>query len=452
MGLLAVLLLLTLVVAAGSTTTTNHRDDNLVSHAMNANSTGGAEQSRETEDVMKQLITLALSIILALVVAAPMASGQSSDTTQSTNVEDPTRGLPTTLAAGPDRPADSQHITVMTRNLYLGADLDQAIAAIFSGNPDAIVDAATATWASVVATNFPERAEVLAEEIAHSQPHLVGLQEVSLYRTGPPDTFSANPTPARRVRLDYLEILLQELNERGLHYAPVAVTKNFDVENPGETAPGVLQDIRLTDRDVILARTDLPTSQLKLSNVQTANFHTNASLPIGDTGQFVTISRGWGSVDVTSGGHKYRFINTHLEQEGPFSDHPFNQVQVAQGNEILSGPANTSLPVILVGDYNSRADGTGTPTYSNLTGAGLTDAWSVTHPGELGNTFGYEPLLNTTVELTQRLDLVLFRGSLSDSLSAVNSDVVGDDPDEDRTPSGLWPSDHAGVVATLRVE
>jgi hypothetical protein len=332
----------------------------------------------------------------------------------------------------------------MTRNLYLGANLDQAIAAIFSGNPDTIIQAATATWASVVATNFPERAEVLADEIAHSQPHLVGLQEVSLYRTGLPDTFSDNPTPARRVRLDYLEILLEELDERDLHYAPVAVTKNFDVENPGETAPGVLQDIRLTDRDVILARTDLPSSELKLSNVQTANFHTNVSLPIGDTGQFVTILRGWGSVDFTSGGRKFRFINTHLEQEGFF-----NQVQVAQGNEILSGPANTSLPVILVGDYNSRADGTGTPTYSNLTGAGFADAWSVTHPGELGNTFGHEPLLrNTTVNLTQRIDLVLYRGSLSNSLSALDADVVGDEQGE-RTPSGLWPSDHAGLLARI---
>jgi hypothetical protein len=381
---------------------------------------------------------------LALVVAAPMASGQSSDTSQSTNVEDSTGSPSTTQVAAPNQPTDSKHITVMTRNLYLGANLDQAIAAIFSGNPDTIIQAATATWASVVATNFPERAEVLADEIAHSQPHLVGLQEVSLYRTGLPDTFSDNPTPARRVRLDYLEILLEELDERDLHYAPVAVTKNFDVENPGETAPGVLQDIRLTDRDVILARTDLPSSELKLSNVQTANFHTNVSLPIGDTGQFVTILRGWGSVDFTSGGRKFRFINTHLEQEGFF-----NQVQVAQGNEILSGPANTSLPVILVGDYNSRADGTGTPTYSNLTGAGFADAWSVTHPGELGNTFGHEPLLrNTTVNLTQRIDLVLYRGSLSNSLSALDADVVGDEQGE-RTPSGLWPSDHAGLLARI---
>jgi hypothetical protein len=389
---------------------------------------------------MKRLVTIALSIILALTVTAPIAYGQSSDTTQGTNVENPSRSLSTTLAAGMDQPTDSQHITVMTRNLYLGANLDQAIAAIFSGDHDAISQAATATWASVMATNFPERAEVLADELALSQPQLVGLQEVSLYRTGPPDTFSENPTPARRVRLDYLEILLQELHERNLHYAPVAVTKNFDVENPGYTAPGVLQDIRLTDRDVILARTDLPASELKLSNVQTANFRTNASFPIGTTGQSITILRGWGSVDVTSGGHKFRFINAHLEQEGFFD--PF---QVAQGNEILSGPANTSLPVILVGDYNSRADGTGTPTYSNLTGAGFTDAWSVTRPGELGNTFGHEPLLrNTTVNLTERIDLVLFRGSVS----AVNADVVGDELG-DRTPSGLWPSDHAGLMARI---
>lgn len=101
--------------------------------------------------------------------------------------------------------------------------------------------------------------------------------------------------------------------------------------------------------------------------------------------------------------------------------------------------------MILVGDYNSRADGTGTPTYSNLTGAGFTDAWSVAPLGKLGNTFGHEPLLrNTTVNLTQRIDLLLFRGSVS----AVDADVVGDELG-DRTPSGLWPSDHAGLMARI---
>jgi hypothetical protein len=48
---------------------------------------------------------------------------------------------------------------------------------------------------------------------------------------------------------------------------------------------------------------------------------------------------------------------------------------------------------------------------------------------------------------------VLFRNTLSvtPNLCGLDADVVGDELG-DRTPSGLWPSDHAGVVATLRGE
>ena len=129
--------------------------------------------------------------------------------------------------------------------------------------------------------------------------------------------------------------------------------------------------------------------------------------------------RGWGSVDVTLRGQTFRFINTHLEQDSA------EAIQEAQGDEILSGPANTSLPVILVGDFNSRADGNGTDTYDNLIGAGYKDAWSATHPGEPGNTWGHdENLLNTTVNLTQRIDLVLFRNtsSVTPNLCALDAD------------------------------
>jgi hypothetical protein len=331
----------------------------------------------------------------------------------------------------------------MTRNLYLGADLSPVFEAAGRGDGLGIIQATTSAWATVKATNFSERAGALADEIEQSDPLLVGLQEVSLYRTGPFDSFFGNQMRATHVEFDYLDILRRELNERDLHYAPVAVTVNVDAANPGYTAPGVLQDIRLTDRDVILARTDLPDSKLQLSNVQIGNFAAYAAVPIGKTGQSIELLRGWGSVDVTLRGQTFRFINTHLEQEGPF-----NEIQVAQGNEILSGPADTDLPVILAGDFNSRADGSGTPTYGNLIGAGFKDAWRATHPRDLGNTWGHdEDLLNTTADLTQRLDLVLFR----DNLCALDADVVGDEL-TDRTPSGLWPSDHAGVVATLRGE
>jgi endonuclease/exonuclease/phosphatase family metal-dependent hydrolase len=328
----------------------------------------------------------------------------------------------------------------MTRNLYLGADMESVVRAARTDDPSALVNAASIAWATVVKTDFPARAEALAREIEQAQPLLVGLQEVSLYRTGPIDSSSGTPPNAEAVKYDYLKILCQQLEERGLPYKPVAVNKNFDVEFPGITAKG-LQDIRLTDRDVILALTDTGRTVLKLSNVRTANFTRNVSLPIGLSGLSVPLTRGWGSVDVTTaGGKTLRFINTHLEAYD-------NEVQGLQGEELLDGPAKTDLPVILLGDFNSRAHGTGTPTYGNLIRAGFKDAWSVTHPNEPGYTFGHLPdLSNTTTDgfLTERIDLVLFRGALN----ALDADVVGEELSA-RTPSGLWPSDHAGVVAKL---
>jgi hypothetical protein len=403
---------------------------------------------------MRRTLLLLATMALALMLASGVAFSQSS----------PTGGLDaTTLSTGKCIAGDQalakdpRPITIMTRNLYLGADLDPVIAAASTGGD--VFGAVTKAWATIVGTDFRARAEVLADEIMASDPMLVGLQEVSLYRTGPVD--GSRLPNATHVESDYLQILLDALNERGLRYAPVAPptelgpmedptnknTNNFDVELPGDTdtSPDHVnaQDIRLTDYDVILKRTDLPDSQPQpqFTNVQTGHFANHVKLPIG-----VELNRGWGSVDVTLRGQTFRFINTHLEPESTTPG--VNEIQVAQGDEILNGPAKTNLPVILVGDFNSRADGPrppGTQTYDNLIGAGFNDAWSATHPGELGNTWGHdENLLNPTVNLTQRLDLVLFRNNLC----AFNADVVGDEL-EDRTLSGLWPSDHAGLVATL---
>jgi hypothetical protein len=390
-------------------------------------------------------IVLVLTIALAIMLAcAGVVLAQGSTTPTTTLAQEQQSGSAGALASGRCSSTNvGQPIPVMTRNLYVGADLSPVFAAAAKGDGPGIVQATTATWQNVKATNFPERAGALADEIEDSEPLLVGLQEVSLFRTGPPDSITGTPTPAEHVELDYLDLLLRELDQRGLHYAPVTITKGADAEIPGFTVPGVLQDIRLTDRDVILARTDVSSSKLQLSNKQTGNYATYASLPIGQTGQSIKLLHGWGSVDVTLRGQTFRFINTHLEPEGPL-----NAIQVAQANELLNGPANTSLPVILVGDFNSRADGTGTPTYDNLIGAGFKDAWRATHPRELGNTWGHDAdLLNTTVDFDRRLDLVLYRNNLC----ALDADVVGDEL-SDRTPSGLWPSDHGGVVATLRGE
>src|SRR4051794_8055119 len=69
-------------------------------------------------------------------------------------------------------------LTVMTQNLYVGADSDPLLKA-----PDqaTAVAAATAAFQQVLANNFPARAAAIAGEIqAAGGPLLIGLQEAAL--------------------------------------------------------------------------------------------------------------------------------------------------------------------------------------------------------------------------------------------------------------------------------
>jgi hypothetical protein len=325
-------------------------------------------------------------------------------------------------------------IGVMTQNLYVGADLDPPTAAVMTGDPTNIIPAVTQFWNQVQATNFPQRAQAIAGEVAQAQPLFIGLQEAALYRTGPV-TGSFVPS-ATTVAADYMTTFLGALSQRGLNYKVVAVTQNADVELPGVIGGG-LKDLRLTDRDVILARADLPALVFSLRNVQTGNFAAHVSIPVGTSGLTIPYLRGWASVDATLNGYDFRFISTHLENVPGY--------QEAQAAELLAGPANTSLPVILAGDFNSPADGSGPFGAQVLLGGGFSDSWSATHPGDPGLTWGQAAdLLNPTSDVTQRIDYVLFRRGLA----AADASLVGADPSA-RTSSGLWPSDHAGLVAEL---
>jgi endonuclease/exonuclease/phosphatase family metal-dependent hydrolase len=189
---------------------------------------------------------------------------------------------------------------------------------------------------------------------------------------------------------------------------------------------------------VIIARSR---SDLKLSNVQVQRFLINRSF-LSASGVTIPNPRGWASVDVEKNGRKFRFVVTHLEQPDP--------TQRPQAHDMINGAGNTTLPVVFVGDFNVRADAPADPThavYQQFIADGFVDAWAHKRPSDPGFTFGQSPdLLNPVSLLSQRIDLVLFRGAFQVAGIA----VVGDE-ENDRTPSGLWPSDHAGVVAALRI-
>src|ERR687894_69259 len=90
--------------------------------------------------------------------------------------------------------AAAPHVTFMTRNVYLGADLGPGVRAT---DLQGLVDAAGVILKQVDDNKFATRAKGLAAEIRSHNPHLVGLQEVALWRTGPCTGARSRRRPAR---------------------------------------------------------------------------------------------------------------------------------------------------------------------------------------------------------------------------------------------------------------
>jgi endonuclease/exonuclease/phosphatase (EEP) superfamily protein YafD len=100
--------------------------------------------------------------------------------------------------------------------------------------------------------------------------------------------------------------------------------------------------------------------------------------------------------------------------------------------------------VVLVGDFNSAPTGMTTMSYATVAG-GFTDAYAKVNPGQPGFTCCTDIAAATSMP-SSRIDIVFYRGGVT----AQAVEIVGVDPAK-RSPAGLWPSDHAGVVASLQV-
>jgi endonuclease/exonuclease/phosphatase family metal-dependent hydrolase len=307
-------------------------------------------------------------------------------------------------------------VSFLTWNIYLGTDLTP----LTNAKPEQIPERVTEIFRLFLATNFPVRARAIARAIAAEKPDFIGLKEAELWELIIP-TFGT-------VTYDFIEILLKELKERGLNYEVAAQNRNFTAQLPDSNG----NFVRLLDRDAILIRKE---KDLKVIRRQEANFKTNLSVPVGD--QPFTILRGWSYVDVKICGQVFRVINKHLEPA-------VEAIRIAQANEILLGPANTSLPVIIMGDLNAVPNST---TYNLFIHAGFQDVWSQVGRGK-GFTAHQNPdLLNAVSMLSQRIDYILFKNGWE----PIEAELVGESQ-KDRTKTGLWSSDHAGVFACISLE
>ncbi|WP_455211567.1 endonuclease/exonuclease/phosphatase family protein [Kaarinaea lacus] len=345
-------------------------------------------------------------------------------------------------------------IKVMTQNLYIGADL---LRVVDVNDPAEIPIAVAETLQIIQQTNFPERAKAIAEQIKRIKPDVIGLQEVTLLRTQfPGDFFLGNPVAAEEVLYDYLDILLATLSEQGMHYQVAAIVQNADVEVPAfagvdEYGNPVFMDVRLTDHDVILAR-----KSIKTKNPLAQNYQINLQIPIDSF--VIEFTRGYTTVDAKVRGHWYRVANTHLELPGPA---PVSLVQAMQTQELIGVLSQSELPVVLLGDFNSSPEDvvdprTGAvPPYMQLVASNFADIWlhRFGRPA-MGYTCCQDELLNNESSLlSMRIDHIFVRSTDGDPTvldeAFVLANTIGDRA-IDKTASGLWPSDHAGVWARIK--
>ena len=324
-----------------------------------------------------------------------------------------------------DSTLEPQPFTVMTYNVYVGASIDSLLGVT---NLLEVPAAVAEVYAATMATDFPGRAAGIASAIKAHQPHLIGLQEISLLRRQSPGDRLTGGEPAEEVVLDFLEVLMEALQAEGLNYQVAAKVQNSDVEMPmsAEGSFTDYDDVRLTDFDVILARSDVTVSR-PMSMTYDAIF------AVEDL--FLEVLRGYVAIDATISGVTYRFVNTHLEA---FE----RDIRVAQTQQLIDSLASETLPIILLGDFNTSApDGT---AYQMLLSAGYVDTWQMDSEGTGYTCCQPGELQNEVSAHYGRIDQIFVRNL--ELLASVLTYTVGDKP-ADRLPSGLWPSDHAGVVA-----
>ena len=327
--------------------------------------------------------------------------------------------------------AASADITVMSQNLYVGADVDLVIRALAS--PDASDDLPALLFAieTLGKTTYPARVEAIAAAIARARPHAVGLQEVSeinidLRPVGVPVFVSQ----------DFLALLQDALTRRGLHYTVAGTSDNINVSLVGGL-------VRLFDHDVLLVDAD----RVTVNAASAQAFQVN----LGPIAPGVSLIRGWVWAQTTVDGKAYAFATAHTESN--LAGAPpglVESIRAAQVGEMVATLASSER-VILLGDLNDRP---GSPMYSVLSGSGYTDTWAALRSGATGLTCCHlADLSDAIADFDQRIDYVFTRGfGQGDGKLFGQIDRFGDVPaDKLAGPaSRIWPSDHAGLVAALR--
>jgi hypothetical protein len=359
---------------------------------------------------------------------------------------------PVAMPAVSAESSDSSNLTVMTQNLYLGADVSAALALM----PD-IAAAAQFMWDSVRDTDFPSRAPALAAEAAAINPVVIGLQEATTWSCTP----DASTAPV--VVFDFTADYLAATAKNGPGYV-VATKDGAKALSPGYAIepivgatvvrdPARFQPLFGTDQascgfqiaDALLVRADMAEH---VAAVGIGTFDDVLEVIPG----FITVERGYAWADLDFNATPVRFVTTHLESVWSPNVEPNS---VRQARQLLKITSEVTGPIVVMGDFNAdprdprgpndpnpakqpeasaACQGRTCNAYWIMVDGGFTDAGPDTADPK-NFTWGADPTLagpdlsrvpaaiasGNSVGYTERLDYVFVRGEVT----IVSSNVVG---------------------------
>jgi endonuclease/exonuclease/phosphatase family metal-dependent hydrolase len=243
--------------------------------------------------------------------------------------------------------AEDQPIKVMSRNLYLGADVGVALKKI----PN-MPAAAQFMWDQVQKTDFSQRKLILADEIRSESPDVIGVQEATIWYC------KANAWSGKIEVFNFTNELLAELKGEYV----IAEKDGIQANNPGYSIGPIpylttVNDPKTFKRlfgkdsadcgfqigDVLLIKKSLSQYVNQVGNSEFKDVY--KVVPT-----LMEIYRGYTWADITVQGTNVRFVTTHLE-----SLWDPNKIPKAadQARQLVKDLSRTKSPIVVIGDFNS---------------------------------------------------------------------------------------------------
>lgn len=243
--------------------------------------------------------------------------------------------------------AQTQPVKVMSRNLYLGADVGVALAKI----PN-MPAAAQFMWDQVQKTDFSQRKKILADQIRMESPDVIGIQEATIWYckahfwSGKTEVYNFTQELLAELGGDYVIAAKNGVraNNPGYSIGPIPfLTKVNDPKTFQELFGQNSADCGFQIGDALLIKKSL----IQYVN-QVGNSEYKDVYKVVPT--LMEIYRGYAWADITVQGTNVRFVTTHLE-----SLWDANKVPKAanQARQLVADLKKTKSPVVVIGDFNS---------------------------------------------------------------------------------------------------